>query len=291
MSGQVLISPSELSDKMRTEPLVLVDTRDPTVYAEAHIPGGINLRQVFTYLATSTPEGEKALRNTFAEAFGKAGLGGGETAVIYEQSMSTGFGQSCRGYVLLRSLGYPKIKVLHGGYAAWIAAGLPSTSTVPVVTEKKFPLDPGGERILVDLDRMRAAVKDRRIVKLDVRDVDEWIGESSSPYGKDFCPRKGRIPGSVWIEWYRMMKPTPVGPMFKSPAEILAECATVGITPDTPVIIYCFKGARASNTFVALEEAGIRNVSIYFGSWNEWSRDPSLPIEEGLPYSISKSAA
>ncbi|MGA7374107.1 MAG: sulfurtransferase, partial [Methyloceanibacter sp.] len=31
--------------------------------------------------------------------------------------------------------------------------------------------------------------------------------------------------------------------------------------------------------------AGIKNVGIYFGSWNEWSRDPSLPIEEGLPYS------
>ena len=291
MSGKVLISASELSDMMRTEPVVLIDTRDPAVYAEAHIPGAVNLREVFTYLATSTPEGVKALRKTFAEAFGKAGLGGGETAVIYEQSMSTGFGQSCRGYVLLRSLGYPKIKVLHGGYAAWIAAGLPSTSLVPTATEKRFPLDPRGDRILVDLNAMKSAVKDRRIIKLDVRDVDEWIGESSSPYGKDFCPRKGRIPGSVWIEWYRMMKPTPIGPMFKSPAEILAECATVGITPDTPVIIYCFKGARASNSFMALEEAGIRNVGIYFGSWNEWSRDPSLPIEEGLPYSVSKSAA
>jgi thiosulfate/3-mercaptopyruvate sulfurtransferase len=291
MTGNVLISPSELSEMLRTEPVVLIDTRDPTVYAEAHIGGAVNLRQVFTYLATSTPEGEKALRTTFAEAFGKAGLGGSETAVVYEQSMSTGFGQSCRGYVLLRSLGYPKIKVLHGGYAAWVAAGLPSTSAVPTVIEKKFPMDSRGDRILVDLERMKSAINDRRIVKLDVRDVDEWIGESSSPYGKDFCPRKGRIPGSVWIEWYRMMKPTPLGPMFKSSAEILAECATVGITPETPVIVYCFKGARASNTFVALEEAGLKDVSIYFGSWNEWSRDPSLPIEQGLPYAISRSAA
>ena len=31
-----------------------------------------------------------------------------ETAVVYEQSMNTGFGQSCRGYVLLRYLGYPE---------------------------------------------------------------------------------------------------------------------------------------------------------------------------------------
>jgi thiosulfate/3-mercaptopyruvate sulfurtransferase len=291
MSGEVLISPSELSDLMKAEPVVLIDTRDPAIYAEAHIPGAVDVREVFTYLASSTPEGMTALRETFAEAFGKAGLSGAETAVIYEQSMSAGFGQSCRGYVLLRYLGYPKIRVLHGGYAAWVAAGLPSTTAVPMPVAKVFPINTKGVGILVDLQTMKAAVKEPRTVKLDVRDVDEWIAESSSPYGKDFCPRKGRIPGAVWIEWYRMMKPTPTGPMFKSRPEILAECATVGITPETPVIVYCFKGARASNTFVALEEAGIKNVGIYFGSWNEWSRDPSLPIEEGLPYSPPRRAA
>jgi thiosulfate/3-mercaptopyruvate sulfurtransferase len=290
MGDMVLVSPSALSDMMRAEPVVLIDTRDPAIYAEAHIPGAVNIREVFTYLAMSTPQGLAELRNTFAAAFAKAGLSGAETAVVYEQSMNTGFGQSCRGYVLLRYLGYPKIRVLHGGYAAWVAAGLPSTTTVPAPAAAAFPVNASGMGVLIDLEAMKSAVKDRRIVKLDVRDVDEWIGESSSPYGKGFCPRKGRIPGAVWIEWYRMMKPTPSGPMFKSRAEILAECATVGISPDTPVLIYCFKGARASNTFVALEEAGI-NVGIYLGSWNEWSRDPTLPIEEGLPYAAAKRAA
>ncbi len=59
MRGKVLISPG-LSNVLRTEPVVLIDTRDPTVYAEAHIPGAVNLREVFTYLATSTPERERA---------------------------------------------------------------------------------------------------------------------------------------------------------------------------------------------------------------------------------------
>ena len=72
--------------------------------------------------------------------------------------------------------------------------------------------------------------------------------------------------------------------MIKSPAEVLAECATVGITTETPVYIYCFKGARASNSFLALKEAGVKDVRIYFGSWNEWSRDEDLPIETGLPF-------
>lgn len=80
-----------------------------------------------------------------------------------------------------------------------------------------------------------------------------------------------------------MMKPGDEVPVFKSKQELQAECATVGIQPDTTVYLYCFKGARASNTFVALKEAGVRDVRLYFGSWNEWSRDPALPIETGHP--------
>ena len=59
MSGKVLISASELSDLLRTESAALIDTRDPAVCAEAHIAGAVDMREVFTYLATSTPEGRK----------------------------------------------------------------------------------------------------------------------------------------------------------------------------------------------------------------------------------------
>jgi thiosulfate/3-mercaptopyruvate sulfurtransferase len=291
MTEKVLVTPAELSDLLKSEPIVLIDTRAPDVYAAGHLPGAVNIHDIFTYLATSTPEGVAAMRDKFASVFGAAGLSGNETAVVYEQSMNSGFGQSCRGYVLLSYLGYPKLAILHGGFAAWAAANLPTTTEVPSPAPAGFAVDPKAAGLLVDLQGMKAAVADPNVVKLDTRDVDEWIADSSSPYGKDFCPRKGRIPGAVWIEWYRMMKPSAAGPMFKSAPEILAECASVGVTPETPVVLYCFKGARASNTLVALKEAGIKNVSLYFGSWNEWSRDPALPIEEGLPYAAPKSSA
>src|SRR5258708_1931142 len=291
MSEKVLVPPAELSAMIKSEPIVLIDTRDPATYAAGHLHDAVNIHDIFTYLATSTPEGVATMRDKFAGIFGTAGLSGKETAVVYEQSMNTGFGQSCRGYVLLTYLGYPKVKILHGGFVAWTAAGLPTTTAVPTPGAKSFAPDPSAMGILVDLQAMKAAVADPNIVKLDTRDVDEWIADSSSPYGKDYCPRKGRIPGAKWIEWYRMMKPTPAGPMFKSREEILAECATVGITQKTPVVLYCFKGARASNTLVALKEAGIENVTLYFGSWNEWSRDPSLPIETGLPFTLPAAAS
>lgn len=279
-----LLTPADLKTLHDADLAVIIDTRDPESFAAGHIPGAVNMHDIFTFLATSDSAGMAELKDKFADEFAAAGLDGEKIAVIYEASMNTGFGQSCRGFYLLSFLGYPRVKVLHGGYAAWLAEGLPVSTDTVAPAPGGFTVDPAAASIMMDVADMKAAIGDDGVVILDVRDIDEWIADSSSPYGKDFCPRKGRIPGAKWIEWYRMMKPTPHGPVFKSKAEVLAECATVGITPETPVKLYCFKGARASNTFLALKEAGIRDVAIYFGSWNEWSRDPSLPIEEGLPF-------
>jgi len=283
------MTPAELEQRRGKPDVVVIDARGPDAYAAGHIPGAVNVHDIFSYLAMSTPDGMGELRGKFAEIFGKAGLSGAETAVIYEGSMNTGFGMSCRGYFLLKFLGYPKAAVLHGGLAAWTAAGLP-VSTDPVAPEPKtFPLRDTGTEFMIGRSEMLAALDDDLICKLDVRDVDEWVGTSSSPYGPDFCPRKGRIPGSKWIEWYRLMKPTPQGPMFKASDEIIAEAHSVGIDKSTPVYLFCFKGARASNTFVALKEAGIEDVRLYFGSFNEWSRDMSLPVESGPPWAPIKA--
>ncbi len=281
MTDNILISPVELQNLSDALPTVIIDTRSPKAYAEGHIPGAVNIHDIFTFLATSSKEGLEELREKFAEVFGGAGLSGEEVAVIYEESMNTGFGQSCRGYFLLQFLGYPKAVILHGGFQAWLAEELPVSTEVPTPVTKTFPINVEAAHIMLTADDMLAALDDPTIVKLDVRDVDEWVGSSSSPYGIDFCPRKGRIPGAVWLEWYRMMKPGEEVPVFKSKAELQAECATVGIDAESTVYVYCFKGARASNTLVALKEAGVTDVRLYFGSWNEWSRNPELPIETG----------
>lgn len=279
---KVLISCEQLLAMQTTEPVVIIDTRDADTYGHGHIEGAVNLRETFTYLATSTPEGLKELKETFAAHLGAVGLSGKETAVFYEDALNGGYGQSCRGYYLLTWLGYPKIKVLNGGFSAWKAAGLPVSTALVTPAPATFPTDLSMADVMLNKEDVAAALG-TDVVLLDVRDVDEWIGDSSSPYGRDFAPRKGRLPGAKWVEWYRFMKPSAQGPVFKSPDEVRAECATAGIAPDDTVYLYCFKGARASNTFLALKQAGFSDVRMYFGSWNEWSRDDSLPIDSGLP--------
>lgn len=286
----ILVSPDQLTTMMAAEKVVIIDTRDADTYAAGHLPGAVNLREIFTFLATSTAEGLAALKSTFAEHFGAIGLSGAETAVFYEDALNSGYGQSCRGYYLLTWMGYPKIKVLNGGYSAWKAQGLP-VSTAPVTPKAAtFPAGLKMADVMLTKDDVAAALK-TGVTLLDVRDIDEWTGESSSPYGKDFAPRKGRLPGAKWIEWYRFMKPSAQGPVFKSPLEVQAECATAGIGTDDTVYLYCFKGARASNTFLALKQAGFNDVRMYFGSWNEWSRDAALPIETAAPIIQSRKPA
>ncbi|MDT7837278.1 sulfurtransferase [Aquabacterium sp. OR-4] len=286
LSSSVLISPAELQALMNAEPVVLIDTRDADTYAAGHLPGAANLREIFTFLAESTAEGLQALQSRFTSAFGAVGLSGAETAVFYEDALNNGYGQSCRGYYLLTWLGYPKIKVLAGGFPAWQKAGLPVSTEAVAAPAAQFPAAALAD-VMLTKDDVLAALGKPAITLLDVRDVDEWTGESSSPYGRDFAPRKGRLPGAKWIEWYRFMKPGAGGPQMKSPLEVQAECATAGIKPSDTVYLYCFKGARASNTFLALKQAGFSDVRMYFGSWNEWSRDPALPIDDAPPLAMA----
>jgi thiosulfate/3-mercaptopyruvate sulfurtransferase len=53
----------------------------------------------------------------------------------------------------------------------------------------------------------------------------------------------------------------------------------VGIEPNSHVITYCSAGVRAANALVAMKHAGIAGDRNYFASWNEWSRDPKLPMK------------
>ena len=43
MSEKVLVTPAELSGMMNSEPIVLIDTRDPASYAAGHLPDAVNI--------------------------------------------------------------------------------------------------------------------------------------------------------------------------------------------------------------------------------------------------------
>ncbi|MCP1270176.1 sulfurtransferase [Acetobacter cerevisiae] len=278
----VLFSPKQVQELISTGNAVFIDVRDRKDFEAGHLPGAVNMPDIFTYLAETTDDGLKTLQDKFVDLFSDYGLDGKKTAIIYEDALHTRYGGSCRGYWILKYLGYPKVGILDGGLMAWKQTGgaLTTETTKPKRTVFPISIQPN---LMATYQDVLHALTNPNVKLLDNRDKVEWLAESSSPYGVDFAPRKGRIPGAVWIEWYDFMKVSDGQASFRPKEDILDLAASRGLTPDDDIIIYCFKGARAANTYVALSQAGFKKLRIYMGSWNEWSRNPELPIEGGIP--------
>jgi len=68
---------------------------------------------------------------------------------------------------------------------------------------------------------------------------------------------------------------------LKSKEELTKIAASVvGTDKAKEIIVYCDTGKFASGwAFVLRELLGYTNVKVYDGSFEEWSADPSLPVE------------
>src|SRR4051794_41835247 len=94
----VLITAGELTDLLTKEPCVVIDTRNPDAYGAGHLPGAVNAHELFTYLATSTPEGMAELKTKFAHPVGPPRLLGKETGAVSEEPVNSGFDPPRRRY-------------------------------------------------------------------------------------------------------------------------------------------------------------------------------------------------
>ncbi len=172
--------------------------------------------------------------------------------------------------------------ILDCGFIVWLNEDLPSEDGPSCPKPVKFSVN-SNEDIIATKDDVLKAIDDPLIVLLDTRDEQEWNGEISTPGGYYPLLRKGRLPGAKWIKWHKFIEESREALIFKTKEEICEICARHDIFPDDEIIIYCFKGRRASSAYIALKQAGFTRVKVYFASWNEWARYPELPIENGAP--------
>lgn len=277
-----LLSPKEAQALQASGEALIVDVRDGDDYTSSHVAGAVSMPQIFYHLSTTTTEELEQSRALFEELFAAAGITSDKLVILYEDGLASRFGGSFRGWWWFSFFGHENAAVLDGGFKGWVEAGLP-VDDVPVIPERSDFKAELNMDILALKEDVIAAIEDESVVLLDNRDAVEWYCEGSSPYDTpdvDFSPRRGRIPGAVWVEWTELMTKSE-SPTFRSPEEIREVMSAAGIKPEDDIIIYCFKGSRASNTFAALQSAGFTKLRNYLGSWYEWSAIESLPIEVG----------
>ena len=263
-----LIEPANLRDELRSGDAFVVDARPPVVYAKGHIRGAVNFSTYDIFATDTRPAGLTVLARDLASRYATAGVSKDRLVVVYEED--TGM-RAARDTWILQYLGHPKVRMLHGGIAAWQAAGgelskeVADEWTVNLRTQEHPEMSIGCEEVAARLGR-------RDLTLLDVRNADEHAGRDKAAC----CARRGHIPGSVWIEWTEFLQ---FG-RFKAPPVIRALLKARGVNPESEIVPYCHRGARSANTYYALQIAGMPKVRNYIGSWHEWSARSELPIEK-----------
>lgn len=289
-----LIAPVQLAEMIAANrPMRIIHVCGPDEYAAARIHTGsqtaiaVHGPQFWEHIAREDHGGLESFVDEFEGVFADLNISGDEDLVFVEVDHSTGRGHSFRGWLIAIILGYDpaKLFVLDGGMARWRATNRPIDSSPP---EALLPAATPKLTLRHDLLADRAEVA--RVaagelpgtVILDLRSVNEFADQSSSPDGDRPELAAGRIPGSVNVDWkFAFGRDGTNGPFAVAPDEVLRTALEpLQLDRETPIIVTCYKSARAAVVAAILWKLGYQNVKVYLEGWHGYaSAKATVPFE------------
>ena len=265
----LLVTPRDLArllDAPEASRPLLLDLRPPDAYAAGHLPGAIHVDLWGVSLIDTDPAPLKAFMWMIEHVLAIHGVRASTPVVVYDDQSGI---RAARAFWFLEYLGHPSVRMLDGGFTAWVADGLAVSREAAPPPQSDWT----GTRETHTLGtwrEVRNALGRADVVILDTRTDGEYRGSTVR------ARRGGAIPGAVHIEWTRNL--SPAGD-FKPASELKQMYADAGVTPDREVITYCQGGYRAAHSYVALRLLGYPRVRVYVGSWKEWGDRGELPVE------------
>ena len=239
----------------------VIDPRSPADYAKGHVPGAVSSN-------TAYKDPDRPLHVMWQDqaesAIRALGISNDDTVIVSGHGMLGG-----RAWWFLRYYGHPDVRILDGGFDAYVAAGGPVSADVPTVAPGTFKARIDPSLIARADDVVRELHSDTKI--LDVRSDGEWKGSNTMEH-----TRVGHVPGARHLLWELVFGPDE---RFKTPDEIRAVAAERGVTPNDRVITVCEVGWRAAHTAFALRLAGFTDVRVYDASMREWDNREELPLD------------
>lgn len=252
--------------------LLEVDCGAPDAFLQQHIPGA-------AYLDTCCLE-EGAFWNKVSDsALLQVLLGLGirhdTTVILYGCNMTA----AARAAHLMLYAGVQDVRLLDGGFQAWMRAGLPCAAGAP----RRYPAAtsfgatfPGCPHYLINTRQAKALLVQSDGALASIRTWAEFTGQTS---GYSYIPDRGDIPGA---RWGRAGQGADVNDMsaFHAPDgslrpadEICQFWCDEGLHPGLQTAFYCGTGWRASLAFFYAWLMGWERISVYDGGWFEWSHE------------------
>jgi molybdopterin synthase sulfurtransferase len=266
----------------------------PEEYDESHIPGALYLD---TNWLENPADWNRRSPDELEASLRRLGIAHDTTVVLYGRDTEgdanekwpgrrAGQISAARAALMLHYCGVDDVRLLDGGYDAWVRGGnaLETVARTPTPVESFGVEIPARPNAIVDIDEAKQLLADEEgAVLVSVRTWNEHIGKVS---GYNYIAPAGRIAGDVWgncgSDAYHMQHYRNVDNTMRAYPEIAANWLEAGITADKWVAFYCGTGWRASETWFYAYLMGWPHIAVYDGGWFEWSKDPiSNPIEIG----------
>jgi thiosulfate/3-mercaptopyruvate sulfurtransferase len=274
--GDLLIGSGELKAAMRSgNPPVILDVRWALTgppgrewYEAGHIPGAAYV-DLDTDLASAPGDGGRhplPAPDVFVAAMRRAGVNNESDVVVYDQNNAMA---GARAWWLLRHYGHRYVRVLDGGYDAWVSAGGDISKDAPAPPRGDFDGVPGATPV-VDASAATAVARDG--VLMDARAAERYRGDL-----EPVDSAAGHIPGAVSIPTIGNVD---ADGRFLQPEALRARFAAAGVGPLTTTAAYCGSGVNACHEILALNLAGL-DAALYPGSWSGWIADDKRPIATG----------
>lgn len=283
MQYTTIISTDLLEQHLSSPDWVVIDCRFDLAnpawgrqeYTKAHIPGAFFAdldRDLASPISPNSGRHPLPDPDKWRQTVSRWGITPETQVIAYD---STGGSlAAARVWWLLRAYGHNRAAVLDGGFPKWIAENRPVEAKIPPsrpVAAFSGILDKNAMVTSAELVDLHANPAFRLI---DARAAERFRGEI-----EPIDPVAGHIPGA---------RNRPVAhnltadQTFKPAAQLRAEFLEIlqGVSSQN-VIAYCGSGVTAAHNLLALEIAGLPGAKLYAGSWSEWIRDPSRPVEAG----------
>ena len=266
VNPEALISAEELAEIMDRDDVVVVDNRGKIKYTAGHIPGAIKIEKG----EMKASGGMRLSKEAFEALFSEKGIENGDTIVVYDDH---GDLYSAWLWWTAKIYGNDNVRMLDGGIDRWNALDYDTKMFADSLDASDYQAEDLDEALLSHKEDVLAAIEDDSVIIHDTRAEEEHTGEIL----KSGAERKGKVPTSIWLEWDETLNEDHT---FMTADEIQALYTDREITDDKEIITYCQSAVRSSHALFAMTELlGYDEVSNYDGSWVEWSKNESLPVE------------
>lgn len=271
--SRTLITVDELVRLLEAQTaVVLLDVIDEQGAApedRPKIPGALSVHLGSDFSGKPTPVSGRRPLPDVLELQSKArawGICSDSIVVVYDNSAGA---QASRAWWTLRWAGMANVRVLDGGYGAWIAASRPSSNHVATRAAC------AGDAVLTagcmpTIDAEEAADLAKQSKLLDARSRAAYVGDPDQR-------GTGHIPGAI----HAPSADNIVDGQFKPNDDLHACFSRLGADGSTKIGVYCGSGNAAAHAIAAMCAVGLE-AALYVGSWSAWSADPSRPVATGL---------